>query len=216
MKKKILVVLMVLLIALQTVAYGETSKDEQNRIKIIKETMDRTCVIILDDVYCGTGILIKKNFVLTSYHVVSEFQNMEIEFNSRQKCIGQLVAFDEEQDLALIELETMKTIPQKDMKLGMKCFVGQTVYAFGSPLGLNYSVSHGIVSNDYRGFDGMKVFQIDAPVNNGNSGGAVINSKGELIGIVQFKCENQNDGLGFASCIQMIKKFLEENKNILE
>lgn len=89
------------------------------------------------------------------------------------------------------------------LKAGSDCVV------IGSPLGLDRSVSRGIVSNPDRDAGGVRLVQIDAPVNPGNSGGPILNNLGQVIGIVTLKIRN-TEGMGFGVAYDELRSFLTE------
>ena len=121
----------------------------------------------------------------------------------------EIVALNPFVDLALLKLP-----PQKDLKLGHVVLgnledlnAGDGVFAVGNPLGLERSVSQGIVSTRNRNFEGLIFLQTDAAINPGNSGGPLFNLKGEVIGVTNMKA-SQGDNLGFAIPINYVKDFL--------
>lgn len=140
----------------------------------------------------GSGVVIDRTgIVLTSYHVVREAQRLSATVPGRGAVAAELVTFDEDVDLALLRLET-----RRDGYAALKIAnvsglsAGETVLALGSPLGLDTSVSVGVVSALGRALSGSAVsyrhsdlIQTDAAIHPGNSGGPLVNLKGEVVGI---------------------------------
>lgn len=139
----------------------------------------------------GSGVIISVDgYVLTNNHVVEEADEIEVTLNDGRKLTGKLVGNDPSTDIALLKIEgkDFSTIPFGDSD---KLKVGEWVLAVGNPFNLTSTVTAGIVSAKGRGvFTGSEdrnkiasYIQTDAAVNPGNSGGALVNTKGELIGI---------------------------------
>jgi Do/DeqQ family serine protease len=139
----------------------------------------------------GSGVIISTDgYVLTNNHVVEEADEIEVTLNDGRKFVAKLVGTDSSTDIALVKIEgkDFPTIPFGDSD---KLKVGEWVLAVGNPFNLTSTVTAGIVSAKGRGVftgddDRDKVasyIQTDAAVNRGNSGGALVNTKGELIGI---------------------------------
>ena len=89
--------------------------------------------------------------------------------------------------------------------------VGDSVFAIGNPLGLERSVSQGIISTRNRNFEGLVYLQTDAAINPGNSGGPLLNLRGEVIGVTNMKA-TQGDNVGFAIPITYVKEFLDNRE----
>ena len=88
---------------------------------------------------------------------------------------------------------------------------GQTVFAIGNPLGLERTLSQGVISNDRRSFDGLTYIQTDAAVNPGNSGGPLFNTRGEVVGIINMGIPF-GEGLNFAIPARYVKDFLRNRE----
>jgi S1-C subfamily serine protease len=164
----------------------------------------------------GTGFVVEKNgYVLTNAHVVDESGRQATEitvvFNrggsETQRVHGRLVGVDQGSDVALIKVDPsgldLRPLPLGDSD---EVVVGEPVVAIGNPLGYDFSITSGIVSATGRTLqapNGMRIpngIQTDAAINQGNSGGPLINGAGQVIGInEQIASQNGgNDGLGFA------------------
>ncbi len=135
----------------------------------------------------GSGVIVSTDgYILTNHHVVSSAQNIKIGLWDQRIAQAQVVGSDPQTDLAVlkINLTDLPTIPFRDTE---PVRVGDVVLAIGNALGLSHTVTMGIVSATGRNtldtfaFEGF--IQTDAAINAGNSGGALINARGELIGI---------------------------------
>jgi serine protease Do len=135
----------------------------------------------------GSGVIVSGDgYIVTNNHVVADATNVEVLLSDRRQFKGKVVATDPKTDVAVVKIEAtgLPTVVWGDSsRLG----VGDFVLAIGNPLGLNQTVTFGIVSAVGRADVGVADYedfiQTDAPINPGNSGGALVNVKGELIGI---------------------------------
>jgi serine protease Do len=122
-----------------------------------------------------------------------------------------IVALDARLDLALLKIEdagntTFPTVPLGDSNIVTE---GQTVFAIGSPLGLDRTVSQGIVSSRNRPMDGQLFIQTTTQINPGNSGGPLFNLRGEVVGVTNQKAMMTGiEGLNFAIPVLVVKNFL--------
>jgi len=178
-------------------------------INTITNTLPSVVLIKTDNLF-GSGVIIDKNHILTALHVVKETikgdtsqnTNFKIYFyNNSIKYTGVVEKSSVESDLALIYIKDYTMAPPF-IKLAESIQVGETVLTFGNPRAFSFSVSKGIISNiNVTVKNAISQFtQFDAPISGGSSGGALCNSKGELIGIVNSKVnEIDTEGLGFCS-----------------
>ena len=135
----------------------------------------------------GSGVIVSADgYIVTNNHVVAEAVSVEVLLADRRQFKGRVVATDPKTDVAVVKIDAtgLPTIPWGDSS---QLTVGDFVLAIGNPLGLNQTVTFGIVSAVGRADVGVADYedfiQTDAPINPGNSGGALVNVKGELIGI---------------------------------
>jgi len=164
----------------------------------------------------GSGVIISKDgYILTNNHVVSSsdssyyYQVSEATkitvslYNSEEKYEATIIGTDEQTDLAIIKIDADNLTPA-ELGDSSTCKIGEFVLAVGNPLGLETSVTSGIISaldRDITIQDGSvyNVMQTDCAINSGNSGGALINSNGQVIGINTLKLAgNGIEGVGFA------------------
>lgn len=135
----------------------------------------------------GSGVIMDSNgYILTNLHVIQNADIIIVLLQSGQKFPAQLIGFDQITDLAVLKVDAtnLPTIPQKN---NLQSLVGDIVLAIGNPLNLGQTVTQGIISATGRSglsnTNYLNFLQMDAAINNGNSGGALINSNGVLVGI---------------------------------
>jgi serine protease Do len=148
----------------------------------------------------GSGFIISSNGrILTNDHVVKGATSLSVTLPDGRKFAGKVVGRDPSQDIALIKIEA-NNLPTLKLAQGGGIRVGQRVIAIGSPLGLEHSVTSGIVSALHRGIelnDRVDFIQTDAPINPGNSGGPLLNMAGDVVGM-NTAIANGAQGIGFA------------------
>ena len=164
----------------------------------------------------GTGFVYDKSgLVLTNNHVVEDATQIKVKFTDGRDIAANIVGRDKLADVAVIRVEDKNLAP---LVLGDSdaLDVGDWVVAIGNPFGLSHTVSAGILSargrtrEDVKGLDENGYFnflQTDAAINQGNSGGPLLNLKGEVVGINAAIRANAN-GIGFAIPINMVKELL--------
>jgi len=198
------------------------SLDEQNNINVYDKTAPSIVSIdadVPDGVSSGTGCIIdSRGIILTSSHVIENAKNIEISVSTGKKYKAKLIAImGENNDLAIIKISPDK--PLSIIKLGdsTKIKVGQKVLAIGNPFGFTKTLTTGIISRiDYQ----KNKIQTDAAINPGCSGGPLLNSSGEVIGISQsiYNPDNNksNIGIGFAVPVNAAKRFIAQEKKDIE
>lgn len=153
----------------------------------------------------GSGVIVSdKGYLLTSHHVVQNADEILVALRDGREAVAQLVGADPETDLALLKIE-LENLPVIRLSNGTPVNVGDVVLAIGNPLGVGQTVSMGIVSATGRSHLGIATFenfiQTDAAINRGNSGGALIDTRGNLIGIntAILSSDGSWQGIGFAT-----------------
>ncbi|ADO46754.1 serine endoprotease DegQ [[Enterobacter] lignolyticus] len=137
----------------------------------------------------GSGVIIdaKKGYVLTNNHVISQAQKISVQLNDGREFDAKLVGSDDQSDIALIQIQNPSNLTQIAIADSDKLRVGDFAVAVGNPFGLGQTATSGIISALGRSglnLEGLENFiQTDASINRGNSGGALLNLNGELIGI---------------------------------
>lgn len=152
----------------------------------------------------GSGVIVSADgYVLTNNHVIANADDIQVLLYDGRVAKAKLVGFDEETDLAVLKIENAGNLPVIQMADPKKLRVGDVVLAIGNPLNLNQTVTMGIISAIGRQLNNSSpedFIQTDAAINLGNSGGALVNSNGDLVGINTLligKAANA-EGIGFA------------------
>lgn len=166
----------------------------------------------------GSGVIIDaaKGYVLTNNHVVNNADKITVEINDGRKYDAKLIGKDDQSDIAIIQLKDAKNLTQIAMADSDKLRVGDFAVAVGNPFGLGQTVTSGIISALGRSglnLEGLENFiQTDASINRGNSGGALLNLNGELVGINTAILSSQGGsmGIGFAIPINMAKNLSKQ------
>ena len=193
--------------------YAEPDEDDQAASEPVLERSSGSGVIVDPDGY-----------IVTNAHVIERATRIEVELSlaatgsasgtsvlrRRGRVVGaQIVAIDHETDVAVIKIEA-KALPVLAFGDSEALRPGQIVLAFGSPLGLESSVTLGVVSAVARQLtpeDPMIYVQTDAPINPGNSGGALVDTEGRLVGIstLIYSQSGGNEGIGFAAPSNIVR-----------
>jgi serine protease Do len=147
-----------------------------------------------DGVY-GSGVLVRPSLVITCLHVVSEMKQPRVTFADGASVEAKLIDRDSKLDLALLRVPPQPR--REEPPVGEAAAAGDEVFAIGTPRHLAFTLSRGIVSYVGRMIDGVRWLQTDLPMNEGNSGGPVVNSRGEWIGLMSFVYRDAQ-GLSFA------------------
>lgn len=168
-------------------------------------------------VSAGSGFLISEDgLILTNAHVVANSRTCKVILSDGREMEGTVEAIDEVADLATVKISGRK-LPTIRLGSSSSCRAGEFVVALGSPMHLNNSISHGIISSTHRRLDdltggqvsNMPYLQTDAAINVGNSGGPLVNLEGEAIGVNAMKLA---EGIAFAIPIDYVILFLDKVK----
>ena len=169
----------------------------------------------------GSGfILNKEGLILTNNHVIENGERVEVTLSNKHKYKATVVTVDKGHDLALLKIDAPNLVPATLAETSTNLKVGQRVYAIGNPFGLSGTMTRGIISairsvrSPEQGAGAIEdAIQTDASVNPGNSGGPLLNSRGEVIGITTMIASNganQSSGIGFAIPINTAKAVLDD------
>jgi S1-C subfamily serine protease len=165
----------------------------------------------------GSGFLInEQGLILTNFHVISGSSRIQVTLSDQSQYFGTALDTDRSDDLALIKIVPKKKV--QGLKLGDsdRLQVGQKVLAIGDPFGLEGTLTVGVVSSIGRVIDGENeqrlegMIQTDAAINGGNSGGPLLDSEGNVIGINTAILGRTNMGIGFALPINRAKVLLSD------
>lgn len=140
-----------------------------------------------EQVGTGSGVIISEDgYIVTNNHVIKDATEIEITLNNKKSYKAKLIGTDSKMDIALLKIDSEDKLPYTTFANSDSVKIGEWVLAVGNPYNLNSTVTAGIISAKARNLDasGIQSFiQTDAAVNPGNSGGALVNTRGELIGI---------------------------------
>jgi serine protease Do len=153
----------------------------------------------------GSGFIVSpKGHILTNYHVIEDATRITVGLQTGEKFRGTVIGVDSETDVAVIKIEAPRDLPTVTLGDSNQAQVGDWVLAMGSPFGLDQTVTAGIISKKERESPYFNVFQrflqTDAAINRGNSGGPLVNMRGEVIGMNSQIATSTGDynGIGFA------------------
>jgi serine protease Do len=165
----------------------------------------------------GSGVVVSPDgYILTNNHVVDGATDVKVSFANKEEYPAKIVGTDKYSDVAVLKIDKsgLTTLPFAD---SAHAEVGDVVLAIGEPFGLGQTVTMGIISAKGRGGLGIERFedfiQTDAAINRGNSGGALIDTKGELLGINTAILSGEtggNQGIGFAIPANMARNIMDQ------
>ncbi len=165
----------------------------------------------------GSGVIVDQAaHVITNHHVIATADLIRAQLADGRIAEARIVGRDPDTDLAVLQLDLKKDVPVMPMGHSDRLRVGDIVLAIGNPVGLSQTVTQGIVSATGRAQLGVATYenfiQTDAPINVGNSGGALINTRGELVGInTAVLAKNLGvEGIGFAIPVNLVRGVMKE------
>ncbi len=169
----------------------------------------------------GSGVLVDDTQIITAAHVVQTADQVEVEFKTGQRIFAAVISSDPLSDLALLQLEE-EPADVRPVRLGDSddVEIGSEVFVVGAPFGLTHSLTVGHISARRNGdgsgelADDVELFQTDAAINQGNSGGPMFNMAGEVIGIVSYILSQSGgfEGLGFVITANTARRVLFEER----
>jgi S1-C subfamily serine protease len=209
--------------------------EEQQNIAVYKRALPSVVNITSSAIVCcdfflrpvpqqgqGSGfILDTQGHILTNNHVIDNAQTIEVTLWNKKKYKASLIATDRNHDLALLQIHDVSGLEPATLSDSVNLVVGQRVYAIGNPFGFSGTMTRGIISaiRSVQMPSGNKIedaIQTDASVNPGNSGGPLLNSRGEVVGITTMIASNPNGGadqsagIGFAIPISTAKAVVDD------
>ena len=167
--------------------------------------------------FASAVVIDTDGFLVTNYHVVAEAAEIRVQLSDGRIGEPEIIGWDPETDLALLKVE-MGALPAIPLGSSEALRIGDVVLAIGNPYGLTKSVTQGIVSATGRGLLDLVTFenfiQTDAAINAGNSGGALVNARGELVGInaAVLAQDEGTEGIGFAIPIDLVRGVVDQIK----
>lgn len=180
--------------------------------EVARRALQWTASIRGEGVY-GAGIVVDpRGYVLTNHHVVNGVEKIRVSFTDTEDLPATIVDYDKDLDLALLKVEVTRQVSAPPTGI-LTAEVGDDVFAVGSPRKMNFTVSRGMVSFVGRRIDGRYYLQSDLPTNDGNSGGPVVNDRGEVVGVMTFILRD-SQGLAFAVPIEYAyERFADQLKS---
>lgn len=164
----------------------------------------------------GSGVVVDDaGHIVTNHHVIDNAERVSVQLADGRQAEARVVGRDPDTDLAVLYVD-LAAMPVMPLGRSDQLRVGDVVLAIGNPVGLTQSVTQGIVSGTGRGQLGVATFenfiQTDAPINFGNSGGALVNSNGELVGINTAVLAKSLgvEGIGFAIPVNLVRGVMQE------
>lgn len=190
----------------------------ERSVRELVQTLGEAVVQVRTPGGLGSGFFInEEGFLITNFHVIEGETQISVEvyhvtngqLDRRSYRQVRIVAMNKFADLALLKVEDENAPRFARVTLGNSDLlaVGERVFAIGSPLGLERTVTEGIVSTRTRPFQGDLYLQTTAQINPGNSGGPLFNLRGEVVGVTNMKI-TFGEGLGFAIPVEEVKNFL--------
>jgi Do/DeqQ family serine protease len=164
----------------------------------------------------GSGVIISEDgYIVTNNHVIKDATDLEITLNNKKVYKAKLIGTDSKMDIALLKIDADEKLPYSTFADSDQVKVGEWVLAVGNPYNLTSTVTAGIVSAKARNLDtkGIQSFiQTDAAVNPGNSGGALVNTRGELIGINTMISSQTGSYVGYSFAVpsNITRKIIED------
>lgn len=205
-----------------TRAYGKKCKNEELTIPQIAEKFDNSVVVVKafdknrELISQGSGFFITERAIATNYHLIGDAYSASIQLPSQQTYRNIVfLGGDPINDIAILFIPGLEE-SQLPLMIGNSSTIkrGEKVIAIGNPLGLRNSLSDGLVSG-IRDFDGVDLLQITAPISPGSSGGALLNMKGQVIGITTraslWIAQNLNFAVPINSLVDLINKWKKES-----
>lgn len=167
----------------------------------------------------GSGFIIHPDgYAITNAHVIqgetklkcTVYEQGELDFRKRIIEDVEIIAVNHHIDLALVKMTDPdgKPFPTVYLESTQDLAAGQDVFAIGAPLGLERTLSRGVISTTQRDFEGLTYIQTDTQINPGNSGGPLFNDKGEVIGVTNMGIP-LGEGLNFAIPVRYVRDFIE-------
>ena len=185
---------------------------EANIIRAARQVTPAVVSVTAPGVGSGSGVIIRRDgIVITNAHVVGNAQNVEIGLADGRTVRGRVLGRDQSVDIAVVRAAA-ENLPAAQLGDSDRLEVGQTAIAIGNPIGLERTVTTGIISainRSPRGFELGGLIQTDAAINPGNSGGPLLDSQGRVVGINSVILRGTT-GLGFAIPINLVRDIAEQ------
>jgi serine protease Do len=192
---------------------------EKTTIEKCVDAFSEAVVMVSSPAGMGSGFFINEDgYLITNYHVIEKETRVEVTvfqkgpdgFEKKKFTKVRIEAINPFVDLALLKVENLEGAKVKFVYLGdiERIKVGEKVFAIGNPLGLERTVTDGVISTKNRAFEGLVYIQTNTDINPGNSGGPLFNLAGEVVGVTNMGYIFFG-GLGFAIPVDYVKHFVE-------
>lgn len=206
----ICVVAVLLALPLSASAIGFTAEEKYNSVFVVTSGNS-----------LGSGFAVGENCIITNAHVLDNPNNIVLTTYAGETHTAYLVGYDQDKDIAVLGVKDAKFTPLTiaDYK---SLNTGDDVYAIGAPKSMAYTLTKGVISAKEREIGKYKYIQTDAAINEGNSGGPLLNDEGNVIGVNTLKMSD-SEGIGLAIPMTVVSDFLkslnielDENGNVSE
>lgn len=177
-------------------------------IQFDTETIYNSIFVVYSGNSLGSGFAVGENCIITNAHVINTREKTSINAYDGKKYDAFVVAIDTNIDIAILGVKDVTFTPLAIANENTN-IVGSDVYAIGAPNSLAYTLTKGVISAKERKVNGQSFIQTDAAINTGNSGGPLLNDKGEVLGVNTYKMSN-SEGIGLAIPISEVTQFLKD------
>jgi len=208
--------------------YSSTSTREESPAEIFKKVAPGVVIItVLREEGTGTDILLgamgqgsgfivkEEGVIVTNFHVVDCAQSIEVKLqNGTVYPVTGIIHFDPERDICILKIDA-DNLPTVSLGNSNLIKPGDKIFTIGAPMGLEYSISEGLMSG-VRRRGGQKFLQLSAAISPGNSGGPLINAQGKVVGITSsgYSAASDAQNLNFAIPVNEVKKFITTNPKL--
>ena len=172
------------------------------------ETLYQSVFTVKTSTALGSGFAIDNTHIITNAHVVQNEKAVLVLTYQEERLYAEVEKSDQQQDLAVLRLKDTTVPPLESASLNT-VQNGDDIFTVGTPKSMAYTLTKGIVSNRERTMHGMTFIQIDAAVNEGNSGGPLLNAQGQVIGVNTLKIID-SEGIALAIPIDRVITFMQE------
>jgi len=190
---------------------AETSNTSMSVEALVQQATQAVVMIIGMSKPLGSGFLVSPDgTIVTNYHVIKGSEGLGVRFSQDKEVITNIsvVKTDPVRDIAIIKVNVPINAAPLPLGDSDQLSAGERVVAIGNPFGLQNTVSDGLVSA-VRDFQGVKQIQFSAPISPGSSGGALLNMRGEVVGITSSHVTGEAQNLCFAVPINYVKEDLQ-------
>lgn len=190
-------------------------------IEFAAEEKYNSVFVVTSGISLGSGFAIGENCIVTNAHVINDIDNIILTTYAGETYTAYVIGCDQDRDIAVLGVQNAKFTPLTIADY-RELSVGDDVYAIGAPKSMAYTLTKGVISAKEREIGEYKYLQTDAAINEGNSGGPLLNKEGNVIGINTMKISD-SEGIGLAIPMTVASDFLkslgiklDENGNVSE